>query len=272
MTVIRQAPFQLRVNSSLTELDPILAGEAMSYCEETASQFSATNETYLLHFVRCGRGLLHFKGQDYPVHAGQIFLLPPGVSFCIHALPSTRWSLRWVAFTGTLASRFSELPVVFDAPPGTFERLCDLNRDTDMLGFHLASELYFLYAKLIRPSKMKPMTDTVEWVKEYIKHNYPKPISVATIATEMGLDPDYLTRKFKKKVNINIQSYILQTRISNAKRYLILGYSIKETATLCGFNDASSFSRSFKKYEGQHFTPSQWQNYITEFHRTRKSP
>jgi len=263
--------FQLRMNQGLTELNPVIAGEAMTYCPETTDNLTNTFENYMIHYVRCGRGKLHFKGQTYDLHTGQIFILAPGTAFRIHALPGTRWALRWTAFTGTLSYRFSELPPVIDAPPGTFERLCDLNGSPDMLAFRLASELFFLYASLLKPQKQKPMTDTVEWIMDYVKKNYMNPITVGAIAEKLGLDPDYLTRKFKKKANTNIQDYILQTRMSNARRYLTLGYSVKETAALCGFSDASGFCRTFKKYDSNSRSPSQWQEYIVEFHRKRKN-
>lgn len=265
----RQTPFQLRMNQNLTDLNPVIAGESLTFAEDVPPGFVETHENYMIHYIRCGHGMLHYKGQHFSLRPGQLIILPPGNSARFHPLPGTRWALRWVAFSGALAHRFSELPPVIDAPPGTFNRLCDLNNNTDMLAYDLASEVFFLYAKFLKPEKQKPMIDTQEWIMDYIKKNYMKPITVAGIAEELGLDPDYLTRKFKKKANMNIQSYILQTRMTNARQYLVRGYSVKEAAALCGFSDASGFCRAFKKYGPDHRSPSQWQKYVIAIHQER---
>ena len=265
----RQTPFQLRMNQNLTDLNPVIAGEGLTIAGDSLPPVIETYENYMIHYIRCGKGQLHYNGKTYPLHAGQLLILPPGSSARLYPLPGTYWALRWVAFSGALAHRFSELPPVVDAPPGTFAALCDLNGNPDMLAYDLASEVFFLYARLLKPQKQKPMTDAVEWIMDYVKKNYMNPISVSAIAKELALAPDYLTRKFKKKANQNIQNYILQTRMTNAKEYLVRGYSVKEAATLCGFSDASGFCRAFKKYEVEHRSPSQWQNYVIAIHKQR---
>lgn len=269
--MVNQIPFQLRMNQNLTDLNPVVAGECLTIPgQEPLSRPVESFENYLIHYVRCGRGVLQYKGQEYRLRAGQFFILPPGSSSLFYPDRDSRWALRWVGFTGSLAHRFSELPVVNDAPPGTFESLCDLNDNSYLLAHKLASELFFLYSALLKPQKQKIMTDTVEWIQDYVKKNYMNHITVAGIAAELGLDPDYLTRKFKKKTNLSIQNYILLTRMSNARRYLVLGYSVKEVAGMCGFNDASGFCQTFKKYDSDHRSPTQWQKYIIEVHHKRK--
>ena len=262
-------PFQLRFNQNLTDLNPVLAGEGLTHGDNPRWKDVDTQETYMIHYVRCGRGVLHYDGQTYYPHAGQLIVMPSGSQFCFYPEENGRWALRWVGFTGSLAHRFSELPPVVDAPPGTFLNLCDLNDPNGILPCRLASELFFLYSTLLKSQKQKPMVDTAEWVKDYVKKNYMHSISVATLAEELGLDPDYLTRKFKKKTNLNIQDYIMMTRMSNAKRYLTLGYSVKETAAMCGFSDASGFCQAFKKNDVEHRSPTQYQKFIIDFHHKR---
>ena len=259
-------PFQLRMNPNLADLNPVLAGEGFWANQNHYSEV-ASGELYQLQYVRCGSGTILINGRRYPFRSGQLIIIPPGVKATYADSP--RRCLRWVSFGGVLAHRFSELPVVVDAPPGTFENLCDLNGDRFMLEYKLASELMFLYSALLTPQKQKIMIDPIEWVKQYVSKNYTNHISVLDIARQVGLDPDYLTRKFKKKVNLSIQSYILQTRITNSRNFLAQGYSIKETAAMCGFNEVSNFSRAFKKYDADHRSPAMWQAFFIEFHRKR---
>ncbi|MBQ9968374.1 MAG: AraC family transcriptional regulator [Oscillospiraceae bacterium] len=265
----RATPFQLRLNKNLSDLNPVVAGEGTFAAGDQFNTLVA--EAYMIHYVRCGSGTYHHNGKDHVFHTGQLIISRPGDVAQFGPAGKERWALRWVAFNGKLAHRFSELPIIVDAPPGTFETLCSLTELGDMLEYKLASELLFLYSALLTPQKQRIVTDPVEWVKEYVEKNYMKSITIPELAKEVGLDPDYLTRKFKKKYNLNIQSYILQTRVSYSRKFLSEGYSVKETAAMCGFNDPSSFSRAFKKYDASHRTPSHWQTFYTEFHRKRKA-
>ena len=56
----------------------------------------------------------------------------------------------------------------------------------------------------------------------------------------------------------SIQDYLLSVRVFNAKLYLNKGYSVKEAALMCGFNDPNNFTKLFKKKTG--YTPTQWKN------------
>ena len=148
--------------------------------------------------------------------------------------------------------------------------LCDLNRSPYMLEYKLASELMFLYSALLTPPKQKLMVDPVEWVKEYVAKNYMNRITVPELAQQVGLDPDHLTKRFKKKMHQSIQQYILRTRIASGRNFWAQGYSVKETAGMCGINDTSGFSRAFKKYDVANRSPSEWQQFYIEVHRKRK--
>lgn len=264
-----QLPFQLRMNQNLTDLNPVVVGEGRHHNNYYTGPVVA-GESYMIHYVRCGSGEYLHNGTAYPFHAGQLIISKPGDIAKFHSGENGHWALRWISFNGSLAHRFSELPPVVDAPPGTFENLCDLNSTGYLLEYKLSSELLFLYSTLLPPQKQKIMTDPVEWVKEYVAKNYMNHISVVDLAKQVGLDADYLTRKFKKQVNLNIQSYIIQTRITNSRTFLAQGYSVKETAAMCGFNEVSSFSRAFQKFDASHRSPSNWQHFYIEFHRKRK--
>ena len=265
----RQSPFQIRLNENLSDLNPVVAGEG-TFCP--GDEFNTlTAEAYMIHYVRCGSGIYHYKGTDHVFRSGQLIISRPGDVAQFAPGQEAFWALRWVGFNGTLAHRFSELPVIVDAPPGTFEALCNLNEPNGMLEYKLASELMFLYSTLLTPQKQRVVTDPVEWVKEYVEKNYMKNISVLELAKAVGLDPDYLTRKFKKTYNLNIQSYILQTRVTYSRKFLSEGWSVKEVSAMCGFSEPSSFSRAFKKYDASHRTPSHWQAFYSEFHRRRRS-
>lgn len=257
--------YQLRMNQSLRDLNPILAGE--SSCTPGRIQGPVSWEHPLIHYVRSGKGIYYVHGQKYPVRAGQIFITMPGDVVSYQADKEDPWSYRWVGFNGCLADRFSELSPVVTAPEGTMENLCDLMEHDSILEYRLASELFYLYSKLLKPQKHIITSDCVKWIMDHVQASYMHPISVCDLANQLGMDRCYLTKKFKKRTNYSIQGYILHVRLTRAAKYLEEGFSVKETADMCGFNDVSSFCKSWTKYEESHKSPAAWQKFIREIRK-----
>lgn len=88
----------------------------------------------------------------------------------------------------------------------------------------------------------------VERISIYIGQNYQTPIKVAEIGEAVGLHPDYANALFKKAFGCTLYDYIIEERISNAKRKLVASdKSITEIVFDCGFNSISRFNEAFKK-------------------------
>ena len=67
----------------------------------------------------------------------------------------------------------------------------------------------------------------------------------------------YLTRVFKEQFGQTVTGYLMQLRITQAKRLLRFSdKNIEVIAQECGMSDANYFSRIFKKVEGT--TPGQY--------------
>jgi AraC-like DNA-binding protein len=75
-------------------------------------------------------------------------------------------------------------------------------------------------------------------------------IRIEDIAKQLNLDRRYLTRLFKEKTGQSIQEYLIQVRLEEAVQCLQNGYSVSDTAILCGYEDVSNFSKMFKKRYG----------------------
>jgi len=132
----------------------------------------------------------------------------------------------------------------------------DLQDTCQNIGSRVAGDLLVIHSVLTKPKPDR--TDHVQKVVDHILSSYMFKVSITELSKEMGINSCYLSRIFTKKMGCSIQSYLLQVRISNAKSYLNQGYSVKETALLCGFHDASNFSKLFKKETGR--SPSHWAN------------
>lgn len=89
----------------------------------------------------------------------------------------------------------------------------------------------------------------VEKVKQYVAaHISVSELSREVIAAHVFLNPDYLTRVFKKETGLSISDYLQQQRIQYAKDLLAgSNKSVIEVALLAGYSNVSYFSTLFKK-------------------------
>lgn len=91
----------------------------------------------------------------------------------------------------------------------------------------------------------------------YIRENYSRKISLASVAEHVGLSSGYLCRIFKEETGVSINAYINNLRMTHAGELLADKNSyIKEVAISVGFEDQLYFSRLFKRYYG--VTPSEY--------------
>lgn len=88
---------------------------------------------------------------------------------------------------------------------------------------------------------------TIQNVIDYINNNLQEDLNIDNIASTFFISKYYLMRKFKSETGSTIHNYILQKRLIMAKGLISQGYPLGDISTLCGFNDYSSFVRSFKK-------------------------
>lgn len=247
---------QQLINPNLQDLNPILAGWSVSQ-PGSKRQPSAMNYT-LLHYVYSGKGTIITSGSTYEVTPGQAFLIFPGEAVTHVADTDDPWTLRWVGFTGALSHSFASLPRVFSVSEGFLPHLRNMEIIDNDTAFDLACDLLTLYSRMIRRETGKP--DYIQFVMDYIQSSYMHKLSVQSIADQLNLDRSYLARQFKKRTNQSIQGYILNVRLMEAKRYLMQGYTVKEAANLCGFNDTANFSKLFAREDG--LSPQAWKKVV----------
>lgn len=92
-------------------------------------------------------------------------------------------------------------------------------------------------------------------ILDYIEQNFKNKISIAQISQIINISEAQLYRIFKKETGMTIKEYLTLRRISEAKKFLYLGFSVKEACFKSGFSDYQNFVRSFKRIEG--YSPGQ---------------
>lgn len=85
---------------------------------------------------------------------------------------------------------------------------------------------------------------------DYINTNFSQHLSLDTIAQNSYISVNQLCRLFNKYCGTTVAKYITSRRISEAKKLLLSGRSVTDTAIMCGFEDYANFIRVFKKHVG----------------------
>lgn len=91
----------------------------------------------------------------------------------------------------------------------------------------------------------------------WIQKNYTNEISLTQAAEQMHMNPNYVSRMFKKESGTTFVHYVTQLRMEEAARLLTTtNQSVVDIAVEVGFNDYFYFLKLFKKYSNK--TPSQY--------------
>ncbi len=85
----------------------------------------------------------------------------------------------------------------------------------------------------------------------YIEENLTRNITMDEVAASIAMSYNYFSRRFKEFTGYSFPEYINLCRIDRSKSYLHdPSLKISDIAYKLGYNSASTFSKTFKKYEG----------------------
>lgn len=112
---------------------------------------------------------------------------------------------------------------------------------------YIKNEFFDIY-KQIQESTQS--TSKISIVKEYIKHNYYRDLSLKSVSKHIHVSESYLSRLFSTTGETFI-SYLTKIRIEKAKELLKNEtLTIREVSEAVGYANQEHFSRIFKKYTG----------------------
>lgn len=100
----------------------------------------------------------------------------------------------------------------------------------------------------------------IQKIISYIEQNYDRKIKLEDIAKHIHLNPSYISILFKAQMGVSVSDYILNYRLSVAKRLLSSSptSSINDIALRVGFFDAAHFTKTFKAFYS--ITPKDYRN------------
>jgi len=123
----------------------------------------------------------------------------------------------------------------------------------------LIREICHMYMEQVQDTKVDKTSIVMDKIITYINVHYNENITLEQLSEISGRSTCYLSKLFKKHVDMNFTDYLAFIRIKVGKRMLKNPeYSIKEIAYEIGYGDPNYFTRVFKKYEN--VTPSEYRS------------
>lgn len=117
-----------------------------------------------------------------------------------------------------------------------------------------------LFTKIINQNKPEDRKQ-IQCALNYIEKNYQRGVTLEEVAEHVHLSPHYLSRLFKKELNINFVNYVSERRIHLAKELLEkTDMPVINIALELSYQEPNYFSKVFKKSTGM--TPSEYRKKI----------
>ncbi len=87
---------------------------------------------------------------------------------------------------------------------------------------------------------------------EQAERSFNADISLADLAEQIGLTPNYLSAYFHKKMGQTFMAYLLRLRMTEARKLLLSGVSVGEASKAVGYADTRHFSRKYHEVLGEY--------------------
>lgn len=225
--------------------------------------------SFLFFIVEDGCGSLTYNGKEYALGTGDCVFIDCSQPYA-HTTDNTLWTLRWVHFYGpnmsAIYDKYLERGGSPHFTPRSREQYLSLveslysiaDADIPLKDMKIYEKITGLLTLLMEdswhPARSVQARDgrrSLQDVKEYLDTHYTEKITLEDLSRQFYIDKFYLAKLFKERFGLSILQYLMQLRITTAKRLLrFTDLSIEKIAAECGIEDGNYFARAFKKVEG----------------------
>lgn len=237
-------------------------------------------DSFELILVRQGPVHLQENGQRYSLKTGETIILLPGRThggwqespqgtsfFWLHFLVE-KWQLTASPQPGAIAAHL--VLARWEPLAALFRQFLHRQETAGYSRWALNASAEVILTELEAETQRLAFVEDNYWaakVTSLIRAKYTEPISTSSLAEELGLNPDYLSRVFRQQTGETISAWLRSWRLHIAKGLLSEGkLSVAQVAEKVGIDDPRYFSRLFKKQEG--ISPKQYQRL---FYRTHEN-
>lgn len=125
------------------------------------------------------------------------------------------------------------------------------------------TKLIIIAVQKFQECEKDPVSKIIKAAVDKINCCYAQEINLESIARYLNISPTYLSRLFKKELNVNFKEYLTDVRITHAKELLKdIRFKVYEVAEQVGYIDQRYFSEIFKSKTG--LTPLEYREKVRE--------
>ena len=247
-----------------------------------------THEVYEVMYIEYGSFKFLIEDQEFELDSGDILLIPPYIKHKILEI-STKPAKRVIlifpkTYLMQFNTQFTDISILFDkvrelknfkikVRPAFKARITSsMNMLEELyLSHDFGDDVIFnatfssLIARMYKGINFYDLEKSfvthsviIKKVNNYINDNIDKKILIKDLADYVGLSESRISHIYKNHMGISINQYIIKKRLTIAKDMLKIGITLSDITIKCGFQDYSSFLRSFKKEYG--ISPKAYQN------------
>lgn len=230
-----------------------------------------------LYFIS-GNATYMVEDNEYHAEAGDIFITRPQELHAIVFHPGAQYVRKFIQISPTFLSdlELDVLHFINSRPLGEYNKVdkelvqkYELSKYFDSVEHYVVNRLpesdlmiktyiiQFLvnlnsaFAEYDSNAVMKKRSnEKIDTIIEYINDNIANDISLDALADIVFINKYHMCHLFKENVGLSIKEYINTRRIAKAKNLISTGEDFTSICFQCGFNDYSTFYKTFKKYTG----------------------
>ena len=226
-------------------------------------------QNYSVRLVLNGKGKLQCGNRYANLKVGTLFFTSPGYSYEVDA--DEEFKCMYITFYGARAQellqrfRISPENCIFEGNEGliAFWQNCLGKANENNLDLISESVLLYTFAQMSAPvvsGKQRLIDDLLRYIEENFKR---VELNLTVVAEELGYNPKYISRVFRKEIGTSFTEYVKNMRIQYAVFLIQNGITtVKNLTLLSGFADPYYFSNVFKKVVG--VSPSKYIDKIAE--------
>ncbi len=235
-------------------------------CQPGHSFGPAIRDHVLIHFVVSGKGILKCRGKEYPVKAGESFLIFPGEECFYQADMIDPWHYAWVGFRGrkaltlTAESGFQPEQRVYEAANAqkAWQALENMRSDARTLRLNRLAALGGLlrFLSLIAPSNdpnapLSPARQHCDRAIWFLEGRYDRDVSIQETADFAGLSRSHLYRVMMEECGMSPKEMLLRIRMRHAEKLLTdTSLTLEEIAPRVGLRTGAQLGVCFRNTYG----------------------
>lgn len=237
---------------------------------ETNGEEMHHHDMYQIEFISGGSGTLKINNKEYPASRGLMYAVrlrdyhsfEASETLTIHRITLPLKCMPEKMSYGMLKSKVDIITRLDEEPATHIENLflmLESRREALFKNEILIQEwlVNIIVTEFFERAKYRPEdiyeseADKVDKVMVYIEDNFRKKLTIADVAAEFKMNPNYLNRIFKEQKGITLYAAVKNARLQYSKKLLVdTSLSIAEVCKTCGYSDSANFLRDFKKITG----------------------